>query len=91
METGRKQQVPFDFAQGRLSTPLRSGRDDNAVGRLTVIQSAALEAIPATELSSQPERTRICYITALHDATYVAFRKESHMKFANTIKLDRND
>jgi hypothetical protein len=24
----KKQQVPFDFAQGRLSTTLRSGRDD---------------------------------------------------------------
>ena|ERR1700733_13633175 len=25
----KKQQVPFDFAQGRLSTSLRFGRDDN--------------------------------------------------------------
>jgi hypothetical protein len=27
----KKQQVPFDFAQGRLSTALRSGRDDKFV------------------------------------------------------------
>jgi hypothetical protein len=26
-------QVPFDFAQGRLSTALRSGRDDNSAGK----------------------------------------------------------
>jgi hypothetical protein len=29
--TEKKQQVPFDFAQGRLSTSLRFGRDDNSV------------------------------------------------------------
>jgi hypothetical protein len=42
-----------------------------------------------TELSSRPERTRISYITASHDATYAAFRKESRMKFAHAAKLDR--
>jgi hypothetical protein len=30
-EPEEKQQVPFDFAQGRLSTALRSGRDDKFV------------------------------------------------------------
>src|ERR1700722_283793 len=30
-EPEEKQQVPFDYAQGRLSTTLRSGRDDNFV------------------------------------------------------------
>jgi hypothetical protein len=30
-EPEQKQQVPFDFAQGRLSTALRSGRDDKFV------------------------------------------------------------
>jgi hypothetical protein len=32
VRTGKeKPQVPFDFAQGRFSTTLRSGRDDNSV------------------------------------------------------------
>jgi hypothetical protein len=30
MGWAEKQQVPFEFAQGRLSTPLRSGPDDNS-------------------------------------------------------------
>jgi hypothetical protein len=28
---GEKLQIPFDYAQGRLSTALRSGRDDKGI------------------------------------------------------------
>jgi hypothetical protein len=47
-----EQQVPFDFAQGRLSTTLRSGRDDNSVAQ----RELPGEIIDfKNELSSRPE------------------------------------
>jgi hypothetical protein len=36
-----------------------------------------------------PERTRISYLTALTDATYVVLPKENHMRLAKATTLDR--
>ena len=41
---GENSRFPFDFAQGRLSTSLRSGRDDNFV--LQCVRVAKKTGIP---------------------------------------------
>jgi hypothetical protein len=42
-----------------------------------------------TKLSSRPERTRISCHAALDKTTYVAFIKESRMKFASATNFYR--
>jgi hypothetical protein len=73
------------------STTLRFGRDDNSLVTIYQVLASTSASILnlRKKLSSRPERTRISYITAPHAATYVAFRKESRMKFAKATKFDR--
>src|SRR6202042_186253 len=45
--------------------------------------------IPATELSSRPERTRISYFALLATTTSAALRRESRMQIIKATGLDR--
>jgi hypothetical protein len=45
--------------------------------------------IPATELSSRPERTRILCFALLATTTFAALRGESRMQLINATTFDR--
>ena len=69
------------------STTLRSGRDDNTV--VPARASAGNYLIPATQLSSRPERTRISYFALRATTTGAALRRESRMQIIKATGLDR--
>src|ERR1700678_869370 len=72
------------------STTLRSGRDDNSVGRLTAIRLTAFEAF-SMQQNCHPDRSAPGFPATRHSpaATCAAFSKENRMKFASATKLDR--
>jgi hypothetical protein len=72
-----------------LSTPLRSGRDDNFLARKLWYFYCKYGIRLKNELSSRPERTRISCHAALDKAACAPFLKERRMMFANATNIYR--
>jgi hypothetical protein len=72
------------------STTLRSGRDDNSVGRLTAIRLTAFEAF-SMQQNCHPDRSVPGFPASRHSsaATCAALSEESRMQFANATNLNR--